>query len=174
MNATWFYHFYARQDSIGFSMFSSLITVVFGLTASGLFAAQVLAGETLQQNDLFTLRIGAICSLLVAGSGVITAIGGQILGAYKIYSEQRKADMAQQIRYEELLRKMETTLVSSRALEDDMVINKAMTLRTLEEMKGQLHVVGSMLDQQTNHIERKVEQKGEEIKVEVNAQKESS
>jgi len=163
----------ASHTGIQVSMVSSVITVGFGVLASALFAVDSIATKDLPQTDLLTLRIGAICSLLVAGGGVITAIGGQILGAYKIYLEQRKSDLTQTLRYEDLLRKMEVAVQSSQKLEEEILANKGMTAKTMDEMKNQLSTVKSLFNQQTIHIEKKVEDKGEDIKSVVQGKVES-
>lgn len=142
---------------LGVSMVGSIVGVFFGLTASGLFLFGASGTNTaVPVNDLLTVRIGAVCSLLVAGGGVITAVGGQILGAYKLYLQQRESDEKQGRRHEELVNRLGSSIEVSKTLENELVRHKQMASDTIKDMEEQIVAIQGMLDVLTKDLKQTV------------------
>lgn len=142
---------------IGVSMVGSIIGVLFGLTASGLFLfGDVNSSSSIPAVDMLTTRIGAICSLLIAGGGVITAVGGQILGAYKLYIQQREVDTRQGIRHADLVGRLESSIAVSKALETELLQHRRMATDTIKDMESQIESIQGMLDVLTKDLKQTV------------------
>lgn len=138
-------------------MVSSMMGVGFGVISSGLFVfASITEKVSGNPEDVLTIRVGAICSLLVAGGGVVTAIGSQILGAYKLYLQQRDMDTAQAARYEDLARKLEGSLGMSKALEEELVAQRSISENIVKEMSAQLISFRKMVNKKLDDIPKPV------------------
>lgn len=138
---------------LGVSMVGSWVGVLFGITASGAFLfGDIGVSSTARETDLVTVRIGAICSLLIAGGGVITAVGGQILGAYKLYLQQRETDQRQDIRHEEIVRRLTSSVDVTRNLEEQLASREKQAAATIAEMEKQIVVIQGMLDRMTKDL----------------------
>lgn len=142
---------------LGVSMVGSWIGVLFGITASGAFLlGDIGLSSTARETDLVTVRIGAICSLLIAGGGVITAVGGQILGAYKLYLQQRETDQRQDVRHEEIVRRLISSVDVTKNLEEQLASRERHASSTIAEMEKQIVVIQGMLDRMTKDLKETV------------------
>lgn len=138
---------------LGVSMLGSWVGVFFGLTASGAFLfGDIALTSTARETDLVTVRIGAVCSLLIAGGGVITAVGGQILGAYKLYLQQRETDQRQDVRHEEIVRRLTSSVDVTKNLEEQLASREKYAASTIAEMERQIVVIRGMLDRMTKDL----------------------
>lgn len=145
---------------IGISMVGSMVGIFFGIAASGLFllgdSTISAVGSSAPVSDLLTVRLGAICSLLIAGGGVITAVGGQILGAYKLYLQQRESDFHQSQRHEDMIDRLTSSIDVSRTLEKELVEHRDIAMGTIDEMKARVLSIQSMIDDLTKELKRTV------------------